>query len=199
MTHTYEIKCSTMIQDLILKRRSTVLFSPKIVELTAIESLFEAARWAPSSLNQQPWRFIYAQKGDAFYKDLLSCLNPKNQEWAGRAPLLICTIAQKISDYKNRENVYAWHDTAMAYANLVIQATSMGLSAHPMGGFDRDKSIQLLEIPERFEPVIFAAIGYKSSPEGFPPDLLNREKQERKRKELNEFVFHGRFMKNSNL
>jgi nitroreductase len=193
------MKSNTMIHDLISNRRSTVLFSPKTLDSSIIKTLFEAARWSPSSLNQQPWRFIYAQEGDTFYLDLLSCLLPKNQEWAKNAPLLIATIAQKISDYKDRENVYAWHDTAMAYANLVVQATSMGLSAHPMGGFDRDKTIQLLNIPERFEPVTFAAIGYKSTQEGFPDDLLNRENQERKRKEVHEFVFHGRFMKNSNL
>jgi nitroreductase len=186
-----------MIHDLILKRRSTVLFSPKIIDPATVKSLFEAARWAPSSLNQQPWRFVYAQNGDAFYNDLLSCLNPKNQEWARNAPLLICTIAQTISDYKARTNIYAWHDTAMAYANLVFQAISIGLSAHPMGGFDKEKSIQLLEIPERFEPVTFAAIGYKSSSDRFPHDLIDRENKQRKRKELHEFVFHGRFMKNS--
>ncbi len=185
-----------MIHKLIANRKSTVLFSEESLDPKALALLFEAARWAPSSLNQQPWRFIYALKGDPFYVDLLSCLFPKNQEWAKNAPLLMVTIAQTISDYKDRINNYAWHDTAMAYANLVFQATSMGLSAHPMGGFDREEAIQLLEIPERYEPVTFSAIGYKSSADNFTDDLVGRERKQRLRKDLPEFVFHGRFMRN---
>lgn len=182
-----------MIHELIAKRKSTVLFSPEPVDTETINSLFEAARWAPSSLNQQPWRFVYAHKGDPFYPTMLSCLNQTNQVWAKNAPLLICVIAQTIADYKNRVNPYAWHDSAMAYANLVFQAVSMGLAAHPMGGFNREKTIQALEIPDRYEPVIFAAVGFKSSDEDFPTDLLDREKKERKRNQLREFVFRGKF------
>lgn len=191
------MKNKIIIHDLITKRRSTVLFSERTVGINTIISLFEAARWAPSSLNQQPWRFIYAHKEDSFYLTLLSCLSPKNQEWAKNAPLLLCTIAQRVSDYKDRENIYAWHDTAMAYTNLVFQAISMGLSAHPMGGFDKEKTIQLLEIPERYEPVTFAAIGYKSSSDAFPDKLLKRENIKRTRKELHEFVFLGKFLNNA--
>lgn len=186
-----------MIHELIAKRRSTVLFSSEPIETDTIKTLFEAARWAPSSLNQQPWRFVYAQKGDPFFPTLLSCLNQTNQVWAINAPLLICVIAQTISDYKNRVNSYAWHDSAMAYANLVFQAVSMGLAAHPMGGFNREKTIQSLEIPDRYEPVTFAAIGFKSSAENFSNDLLNREKKERTRNELRKFVFHGKFNQDS--
>lgn len=184
-----------MIHKLLANRRSTVLFSSKSIDSNTVNTLFEAARWAPSSMNQQPWRFIYALRGDTYYSDLLSCISPKNQKWAKNAPLLLCTIAQTISDYNDRENIYAWHDTAMAYANLVVQATSLGLSAHPMAGFDREKSKQFLEIPERYEPVTFAAIGFKSSSQEFPGDLIDRENNSRTRKEIQEFVFHGRFMR----
>jgi nitroreductase len=183
-----------MINKLITDRRSTVLFASRSIDSETIKLLFEAARWAPSSLNQQPWRFVYAQKGDVFYNALLSCLFETNQVWAKNAPLLICTIAQRISDYKDRENIYSWHDTAMAYASLVFQATSMGLSAHPMGGFDKEKAVKLLEIPERYEPITFAAIGYRSSSNDFPDELLNRESKKRIRNELQEIVYHGKFL-----
>ena len=184
-----------MIHKLIADRRSTVLFSEDSIDQNSLTSLFEAARWAPSSLNQQPWRFIYAQKRDAFYLDLLSSLLPKNQEWAKNAPLLMVTVAQTTSDYKNRKNDYAWHDTALAFSNLMFQANHIGLSVHPMGGFNREKTIQNLEIPERYEPVIFAAIGYKSHGNNFSEDLLNRENKPRIRKELPEIAFQGRFPK----
>lgn len=188
-----------MINEILASRKSTVLFTSKSIDTDTIKLLFEAARWAPSSMNQQPWRFIYAHKGDQFYNKLLSCLNETNQEWARNAPLLLCTIAQIISDYKNRENMYAWHDTALAYANLIFQATTMGLAAHPMGGFDKGKAIQFLNIPDKYEPVIFAAIGYKSSSNDFPDDLLIRERKERTRTEQKEFVFHGNFLNDSDL
>ena len=188
---------NTAIQKLISSRKSTVLFSAKTIDEETIRLLFEAARWAPSSMNMQPWHFVYALKGDKDFDNLLSCLALKNQEWAKNAALLICTIAQTVSDYKERTNPYAWHDTAMAYANIVIQATSMGLSAHPMGGFIREKAIQLLEIPDGFEPVTFAAIGYKSTDKNFPGELIERESKVRIRKELHEFVFYGKFFQDS--
>ena len=150
--------------------------------METIQKLFEAARWAPSSLNQQPWRFIYALNGDSHYNGLLACLAEKNQQWAKNAPILMITIAQVISDYKDRQNIYAWHDTGMAYANLVFQATSQGLFLHPMGGFDREKTRLVANIPERFEPVIFIAIGYKSDSKDFAPELINRENNKRHNK-----------------
>ncbi len=182
-----------MINDLILKRRSTVLFSSEPIPKKTILHLFEAARWAPSSLNQQPWRFVYALKGDSFYRNLLACLYEKNQEWARNAPMLLMTIAQSVSDYKDRPNIYAWHDTGMAYANMVFQATSEGLFVHPMGGFDIEEARRVIEIPDRYEPVAFAAVGYTSDSNNFSPDLLSRENSERKRKPVEEILYHGLF------
>lgn len=181
------------MHDLIQKRRSTVLFSSEKIEKSILQNLFKAAQWAASSLNQQPWRFIYGLKGDSYYDDLLACLTEKNQEWAGNAPMLLLTIAQVISDYKDRENIYAWHDTGMAYANFVFQAISEGLSVHPMGGFDRGKTKLVVDIPERYEPVAFAAVGYRSDSSDFSPELLKRENSKRTRKPIHEILFHGKF------
>jgi nitroreductase len=135
----------------------------------------------------------------SFYDDLLSCLVEKNQLWAKNAPMLFMTVAEVISAYNDQPNRYAWHDTGMAYATLVFQATIAGLYAHPMGGFDREKAARVANIPERFEPVAFAAIGYRSGSAGFPPELVSRENSERKRKPLDDLVFHGRFGNRSGL
>lgn len=189
-----------MIDKVIKDRRSTVLFDKQNVDNKLLLSLFEAARWAPSSNNVQPWRFIYARRGDEFHDVLLDCLNPGNKVWASQAPVLILTVAQIISNYKNRTNMYAWHDTAMSYSNLVYQATSMGLFLHPMGGYDRTKATSVSRIPEGYEPVIFAALGYRSEPHsGFSADLLNREAEQRVRKDINEIVFHGNFGSSNDL
>ncbi len=182
------------VHELITHRRSSVLFSEKALSKEIIESLFEAARWAPSSMNQQPWRFIYIIKDDPIYSEWLACLSEKNQEWARNAPLLVLTVAQVISDYNNRENPYAIHDTGMAYSNLVFQASSLGLSAHPMGGFDKNRIISITEIPDGYKPVLVAAIGYKSASNEFPQHLVDRENSQRKRKLLNEIVFRGKFI-----
>ena len=177
------------IHEILSKRRSSVLFSDRPIQTEIIESLFEAARWAPSSMNQQPWRFIYVMKNDSIYQEWLHCLNEKNREWAQNAPMLILTAAQIVSDYNNRENTYAVHDTAMAYSNLVFQAVSSGLSIHPMGGYDKEMISKLVGLPASYSPLVVAALGYKSDSSDFPQQLLNRENTERKRKPVREIVF----------
>jgi nitroreductase len=186
-------KKMNMIHDVILKRRSIVLFSSRHIKPEILKNLFEAALWAPSSNNLQPWRFIYGIKGDRFYDSLLSCLFPPNHVWASNAPVLLLTLAQGISDYNNQENIYAWHDTGMAYSNLVFQAISVGLSIHPMGGFDREKTRFLTAIPEGYYPVVFAALGYMSDSRDFTADLIEREDRQRMRKPLSEIIFHGKY------
>jgi nitroreductase len=186
-------KKMNMVHELILMRRSTVLFSSRSIKPEILTNLFEAARWAPSSNNFQPWRFIYGIKGDIFYNSLLSCLTPSNHSWAINAPVLLLTLAQEISDDNNQKNIYAWHDTGMAYSNLVFQAISLGLSIHPMGGFDREKTRLLTSIPEGYNPIAFAALGYMSDSRDFPEYLLKREDRQRIRKPLSEIIFHGKF------
>jgi nitroreductase len=182
-----------MLNDLILKRRSIVLFSDVPIKKETILELFEAARWAPSSSNIQPWRFVYSIKDDPWYNTLLACLDDKNQEWAKNAPMLMLTCAEIISGLNNRENIYAWHDTGMAYANLVFQALSVGLSVHPMGGFDRKLAREAVQLPTNYEPVAMVAIGYKSESTGFASHLIDKENRQRVRKSLVEIVFQGRF------
>jgi nitroreductase len=181
-----------MINEILSKRRSTVLFSSKPIENEILLEIFEAARWAPSSNNIQPWRFIYAIQGDSFYTEFLDCMNEKNQLWASKAPLLLLTIAQIFSDDQT-ENKYALHDTGMAYANLVFQAVSRDLSVHPMGGFDKAKARAIAGIPSDYVPVTMAAVGYNSYSGKFDPYLIEKEKRPRVRKQLSEIAFYGRF------
>ena len=183
-----------MIHQLISNRKSTVLFdSESAISSGDLHLLFEAARWAPSSMNQQPWSFVYALRGEESFEKFIGCLAENNRRWARNASVLIHVAAQVISDYKERRNVYAWHDCGLAFSNMVFQATSLGISVHPMGGFDRDITRRDLGLPDKFEPVIFAALGYRSDKQNFPEDLLKREQSPRERKEPDEFVFKNYF------
>lgn len=177
------------ILKLIKKRKSTVNFSSEPIDLEILDSLFDAAQWAPSAYNAQPWRFIYARKEDKEYNTFLNILMEGNQEWAKNAPVLVLSIAEKRSPYNSKENIYAWHDTGMATSNLFIQAISLNIFVHPMGGFDRIKAQQELAIPDTCEPVAMLAIGYLGEKEKLPQHLKEREESLRKRKEINEFVF----------
>ena len=184
---------SNIIHEILQKRRSTVLFSNQDIEAGIIARIFEAARWSASSRNEQPWRFIYVLKGDENYENIASSLAEFNQKWARNAPMLLISVAKTISDYQQKENRYAWHDTGMAYANLVFQAVHEGLSVHPMGGYDRDQLTKALRIPEGFSPVLVAAIGYKSESRGFSAELLEREDKERVRKKPEEIIMRNYF------
>jgi nitroreductase len=176
----------------IIERRSIFSFSDKPVELEKLKLLFEAARWAPSSLNLQPWRFIYATREDSEnYNRIFDILFDGNKVWAGSAPVLAISIAEVVMEYKEKPNRFAFHDLGMAIGNLLIQATSMGLFVHQMGGYDIEKARRILEIPARFEPAAVIAIGYKGDVEKLPLEPQKRELATRIRKETSEFVFEG--------
>lgn len=181
------------IHPLISKRRSVVSFSPDSPDHSDMELLFDAARWAPSSRNAQPWSFIYALKEDeAEFKKLADLLNEGNY-WAREAPVLILSMAQVISDYQNKPNHYAMHDLGMATANLMIQATSMGLYLHPMAGFDAKKAVEVFKIPDNVRAAAMIALGYHGEIDHLPIELKRRELAKRTRKELSEFVFQGSY------
>jgi len=182
-----------MIHELIKKRRSPVIFSDRPIEDEKLGLIFEAARWAPSSHNQQPWRFIITKKEDedAFAR-LFNCLSPANRIWTKNVPVLALSIAETISGYNNKMNKYALHDVGLAVSNLIFQATALGLFVHQMGGYDNEKARNNLNIPHGFDPVAAIAIGYiASSYEGFPEELVKREKAARTRNPLSETVYDG--------
>lgn len=183
-----------MIHELLAKRYSPRALSDKTIDTEKIIDLLEAARWAPSSMNEKPWRFIIARKEDSgdFHK-LLGVLNETNQLWAKNASALILTIAKLETDSSKQINKYALYDLGNAVANLTFQATSMELFVRQMGGFNPDKAIEIFSIPYDFLPVSVLALGYKGNPDDLPEFLNKRENSVRTRKNIDELAFTGKF------
>ena len=187
------------IHDLLRSRWSPRAYSDRSVEQNKLLSLLEAARWAPSSYNHQPWSFIVATKDNtAEYEKLLSILVEFNQGWAKTAPVLILAVAKVRTD-DGKINRYAFHDVGLALENLILQATSFDLFAHQMGGFNADKAKTEYQIPEDYEPATALTIGYAGDPQILPDGLKERELAPRVRKPLQEFVFSGQWGKTSSL
>jgi len=188
------------IDDLLRRRWSPRAFSEKFVETEKLQSLFEAARWAPSSFNEQPWSFIVATKqNQTEYAALLKCLVEKNQQWAQLAPVLIVSVASLNFEKTGRRNRHAFHDVGLAMATLLVEATALGLVVHQMAGFFPEKVRELYGVPEGFEPVAVAAIGYAADPDVLPEPFREREVATRSRKPISSFVFEGRWAEESAL
>jgi len=165
-----------------------------MVEPEQLQSLFEAARWAPSSNNEQPWHFIVGTKADPSAHDrLVACLKEGNRKWAFRAPVLILSVARLNLEDEGAPNRHAWHDTGMAALSLCLQATALGLVTHQMAGFEIEKARTDLGIPAGYEPVAMIAVGYPGDPASLPDYLRERELKPRERKAVTEFVSHGRW------
>ncbi|MBW4449444.1 MAG: nitroreductase family protein [Spirirestis rafaelensis WJT71-NPBG6] len=186
------------IDDLLSKRWSPLAFSEKSVEPDKLRSVLEAARWAASSYNEQPWSFIVATKDNqAEFDRLLSCLAEGNQEWAKTAPVLMLSVAKLQFERNGVENRHAFHDVGAAAAQLAMQATALGLFIHQMAGFDVPLSRSLYSIPEGYEPVAAIALGYAGVPQTLSEKLLQRTLAPRTRKPLENFVFTGRWNQTS--
>ena len=188
------------IHELLRRRWSPRAFSDRQVGPATLRSLLEAARWAPSSYNEQPWSFIVATKQDpAEYAPLLSCLVEGNIQWAQHAPVLMVSVARLSFEENGKANRHAFHDVGLAAANLVTQATALGLGVHQMAGIFPDKIRELYGIPEGYEAVAGLALGYPGDPESLHERLRKRELAPRERKPLTEFVFSGRWGRTSPL
>lgn len=178
------------IHELLKRRWSPRAFAPRRVEPELLCRLLEAARWAASSRNEQPWHFILATKDQpAGHDRLASCLRPRNQRWARHAPVLMLSVARLYYERDGKLNKYALHDVGLAVQNLIIQATALDLFVHQIGGFDVEKARTALNIPKGYEPVAMVALGYPGDPQTLPPDLYERELKPRQRRPLEEFVF----------
>ncbi|OYQ66369.1 nitroreductase [Pseudanabaena sp. SR411] len=180
------------IHPLIAERWSPHAFDNKPVETAKLAQLFEAARWASSCFNDQPWTFIVATKDDTVnYQKLLDCLVPANVVWAQVAPVLGIVVAQKNFKHNGKPNAWGEYDAGQAAATLVLQATALELVARQMGGFDAAKAIATFNIPETAKPMAAIAIGYAGEPSNLPADLQARENAPRSRHPLSSFVFTG--------
>jgi nitroreductase len=182
------------IHDLLARRWSPRAFDERSVGADTLRTLFEAARWAPSSSNEQPWRFIVATKDyETEWNRLFDCLVEGNQTWAFRAPVLMLSVASMYFADDGKPNRHAFHDTGLATENLVLQATASGLVAHQMAGFNVEKARADLGIPSGCEPVAMIAIGYPGDPNSLPERLRERELQPRSRRPIQEWTFWGQW------
>ena len=183
--------------ELIKSRRSARGFFDRQVTDDELETIFEAARWAASSYNSQPWRFIYATKegNPELYATLLEILAEFNQAWAKAAPVLMITLVTRKYDHSGLDYKHSWHDLGLAVGNMSLMAQSLGISIHQMGGFDANKAVELLNIPDKLEPVSMIAMGYGGLPGNLPLDIYNMEMIPRVRKDLKELVFNKPFEK----
>jgi len=181
------------IHELLLRRASSHAFSNRPVTAQDLRAVLEAARWAPSSYNAQPWRFLVARREDASrFANILDVLAPVNREWASSAQVLIVTVARMDYPHNGRPNRHAWHDVGLATGNLMTQAEALGLVTGPMGGFDPKAARERLHIPEGWDPVAVIALGYPERREANDGDGVDaRPAKPRERKPLAEIVYGG--------
>lgn len=183
------------VHELIEHRWSPRAFATTPVEEEKLRQLFEAARWAASSSNVQPWRFLVARNGEASFSKLYGCLAGGNQAWTRDVPVLVLSVVDTMfpakGDKPARDNPTAKHDLGLAFANLTFQATALGLHVHAMAGFDQEKTKEVFELPDPYEPVSVAAIGYLAPSSTLSDGLREREEAPRSRKSLREIVFEG--------
>ncbi len=180
------------IHDLLTRRWSPRAFSNRPVEPEKLGALFEAARWAASCFNEQPWRFILATRDQGTeYDKLLVCLVEANQVWAKQAPVLALGLAKRTFARNGNPNAYARHDLGLATAQLMIQATALDLYVHAMAGILPDKARDSYGIPEDNDVVTALAIGYLGAAESLPEQLREIEQAPRERRPLADLVFTG--------
>jgi len=180
------------IHDLLSSRWSPRAFADRAVEREKLQRVLEAARWAPSSFNGQPWAFIVATKDDpAEFAKLLACLIEFNQGWAKAAPVLMVTVAQMKFEKNDKPNPHAWHDVGLAAGNLSVQATAEGLVVHQMAGILPAQVRATYGSPDGWEPATGIALGYLGDAASLPDPLREREVVPSDRKPLESFVFTG--------
>lgn len=178
------------VHELIKQRWSPRAFSDRMISDEDLVVLLEAARWASSSNNEQPWRFLVAKRSDVqSFDEFLNLLYPGNRIWARHAAVLLFTAARKFGGQGKTENRFALHDTGQAIAQLILQGTHLGIYGHALGGFDHDLARTVLKVPEDYDLGPGLALGYPGSLDYLSPELRTRELAARQRKPLSELVF----------
>ena len=168
------------VLDIIKNRWSARAFAPEIITDTQIDTLLEAASWAASANNEQPWQYIYAHRGSEGFKQIWNCLMPRNQPWAIHAGAFVVSMA--------RTTFHSYHDLGMANAHLLLQARSMDIYSHPMAGFDKIKLRETLNIEETLDPVCIIALGYLTDAETLEEPFKTRELTPRTRNAVSQFA-----------
>lgn len=185
-------KAQYPILDLILNRWSPRAMSGQPISDEELMSLFEAARWAPSSFNNQPWRFVYAKRETPSWDRLFNVLAAANQVWAKNAAVLVVIISHIKFEYDNRPSRTHSLDTGSAWENIALQGSANGLVIHGMEGFDYDRARRELQVPDDYEVLAMFAVGRPGSLDVLPVELQKREEPS-DRKPISELIFEGIF------
>ncbi len=176
------------LHPLIARRWSPRSFSEKTMDDSLIEEIFEAARWAPSANNEQPWQYVFARRDTDGFNALLDCLAGGNQPWAKSAAVLFVALSRDFFLRNGKKNRWAHHDLGLANTQLLIQAASRDIYGHLMAGFDHGKVIELLKVSEGIRPVCMGALGYLGDPSALQEPYKTRELTERSRRPLREIL-----------
>lgn len=178
---------------LLKQRWSPRSFRDEHISKENLNKIFEAARWAASSNNEQPWRFIYTNKGTASYDKIIDCLSEFNKQWASNAPILLLT-AYKEKDKNNNENFHALQDLGLSLGNMTVQAQYLGIALHQMAGVDWKKAEKEFNVPDGFHISTVVALGYYGGElESLSPELQKEETKSRIRMSQENFAFHKKW------
>ena len=181
-----------LVLEIIQERWSPYSFSSAPIEEYKLKAMMEAAGYAPSCNNEQPWVFVFTTRKDrAVFDDYLGFMNDTNQEWAKNAYAIIISMARTKFTYKGKPNRFAFYDTGMAVSNLLLQALALDIYVHQMGGYSVEKVKKYFNLNEEIEPVAMMAVGYLGDGESLSPELFKRDEARRPRKVVNEFVFRN--------
>jgi nitroreductase len=183
------------IDAFFLDRWSPRAFTDETMDRETMLTILDAAHWAPSSGNNQPWRFVYGLRGTPAFSAILDLLVPGNQKWAQNAAALMIIVSKtyRVSSNGERKEAYTHsYDTGAAWFSVICQAMKLGYHAHGMEGFDKEKAVGVLDLPEGFRVEAAAAIGRMADKSTLPEDLQEREVPS-KRKPVSDFAFEGKF------
>lgn len=188
-----EAPAEAPIEALLRRRWSPRSFTAAPVSDAALASLIEAARWAASCFNDQPWHLVVARKDRApdAHAAIAATLSGNNQRWAPQAPVLMLACARLHFAHNGQPNRHAAYDTGAAMAQMALQAAALGLQMHQMGGFDVEKARAACAVPEGYEPMAAIALGHPGPARALPEDLAQRELAPRQRRAPRDWVHEG--------
>lgn len=176
------------VSPFITQRWSARSFADQVITTDSLHTLLEAASWSASSMNEQPWKYLYAFRGTQGFDRMHTCLMDGNQPWAANASVLLLSLAKRTFDRNGKQNRHAMHDLGAANTTLLLQAADMDIFGHMMGGFHMDQTVDEFQIDtELWEPSCFIALGYLDEPEKLEEPFLTRETTPRQRKPISEF------------
>jgi len=177
------------LAEIIKRRWSPRAFAPRKVEREVLYRLLEAARWAPSAYNEQPWRFIVALRETPEFPPMLACLAEANQIWAQHAGALVAGLSLRNFTHNGKANRWYHHDLGLAVENFLLRAVEEGVFAHPMAGFSPSLVQETFSVPPEYDPLVMIALGYPGDSETLPEELRKREREERLRKAPEDLFF----------